>query len=79
MFEELTTQEIALVSGGDRWAGTPEGRMTCMASSLAMSVLLTGGTGAAGTVGAAGAAGGAPGPVPVAGPSRWAKVPFLSR
>lgn len=32
MFEELTTQEIALVSGGDRWAGTPEGRALCEAT-----------------------------------------------
>ncbi|WP_431260854.1 hypothetical protein ACQ86G_12545 [Roseateles chitinivorans] len=32
MFEELTTQEIALVSGGDHWAGTPEGRAPCQVS-----------------------------------------------
>lgn len=39
MFEEMTTQEIALVSGGDRWAGTPEGRAPCpwIAMSLAGS------------------------------------------
>ncbi|WP_377160758.1 hypothetical protein ACFJIX_13415 [Roseateles sp. UC29_93] len=33
MFEELTTQEIALVSGGDSWAGTPEGRALCQATA----------------------------------------------
>jgi hypothetical protein len=32
MFVELTTQEIALVSGGDRWAGTPEGQALCEAT-----------------------------------------------
>lgn len=32
MFEELTTQEIALVSGGDSWAGTPAGRALCEAT-----------------------------------------------
>ncbi len=42
MFEEMTTQEIALVSGGDRWAGTPEGRAPCpwIATGLAGSASL---------------------------------------
>ncbi|WP_431050514.1 hypothetical protein [Roseateles sp. L2-2] len=78
MFEELTTQEIALVSGGDRWAGTPEGRMPCLYSA-AMSVPLPGGTGAAGAAGAVGAASGAPGLAPLAGPSLPSKVAFMSR
>lgn len=42
MFEEMTTQEIALVSGGDRWAGTPDGRAPCpwIAMGLAGSASL---------------------------------------
>ncbi|MFX1681022.1 hypothetical protein PV762_17475 [Mitsuaria sp. CC2] len=50
MFEELTTQEIALVSGGDRWAGTSDGRAPC----LATPALETGTTGATGSPGAIG-------------------------
>ncbi|OWQ44338.1 hypothetical protein CDL60_24770 [Roseateles noduli] len=78
MFEELTTQEIALVSGGDRWAATPEGRMPCL-YSVAMSVPLPGGAGAAGAAGAVGVASGAPGLVPMTSLSLPAKVAFMSR
>lgn len=53
MFEEMTTQEIALVSGGDHWAGTPEGREpTAWTYSLSPTSQAGGPLGPAGQAGA---------------------------
>jgi hypothetical protein len=58
MFEEMTTQEIALVSGGDHWAGTPEGREpTAWTYSLSPLGPLSPTSQAGGSLGPAGHAG----------------------